>query len=197
MYPELMEELLGSCREGNFDQGDVLLNGGEYVQVIPLLIDGLVKVYKEEEEGNEVLLYYIKAGESCIMSVTTCMKNEKSKVKAVVEESSRIILVPAEVNRKLTQSYPQWNEFFFELFNSKYEELLHFISILTFSNKDIRLKEYLIREVELKKEKILKITHQKIAYDLGSSREVISRLLKKLEKESFLSLGHGTIEVLD
>lgn len=194
-HPDLFQELTKACIQQQFEVGDILLNEGAYVQFIPLLVSGLVKVYKEDERGNEVLLYYIKPGESCIMSLTTCMKHETSKVKAVVEEDSDIILVSAEKNRQLTAKYPYWTNFFLELFGSKYDELLHFISVLSFSNKEKQLMEYLQREVELKGETSLKLTHQKIAYDLGSSREVISRLLKKIEKEGKLKLGHGTIEM--
>lgn len=196
MHPALLEELAEHCVLRTFQAGDVLLSEGAYVQLIPLLIRGLVKVYKEEEDGNEVLLYYIEPGQSCIVSFVTRLKNEKSTVRAVVEEGSQIILLPADKNQELIVRYPEWNNFFLELFSSKYQELLHFIGVLTFSNKDKLLREYLNREVELRKDSILKITHQKIASDLGSSREVISRLLKKLEKEGYLRLSHGTIELL-
>lgn len=195
-HQALMQEIAQSSELYVFNEGDVLLREGAYVKVIPLLIKGLVKVYKEDDEGNEVLLYYIKEGESCIMSVTTCLSNQKSKVKAVVEAPSEILLLPGEKSIALGRNYPNWNEFMFDLFNSKYAELLEVISILTFSNKDSRLLAYLNKEAELKNSSILKTTHQKIADELGSSREVISRLLKRLEKDGRLKLGHGTIQLL-
>jgi len=195
-YPLLREELEKSVKRRNFEKGEILLNEGAYVQVIPLLISGLVKVYKEEEEGQEILLYYIKPGESCIISLTTCLKGNPSAVKAVVAQDSDLLLVPASISRKLGREHPEWNEFFFDLFGNKYQELLHFIGVLSFSNKDLRLKEYLQKEAQLKGQNFLDLTHQRIADDLGSSREVISRLLKRLEGEGFIRLGHGRIEIL-
>lgn len=161
------------------------------------MISGLAKVFKEEEtNGNEVLLYYIKPGESCVMSITTLTKNEKSNVKAIIEEDSKVVVIPADKALEIAKKYPKWNEFIYDLFNLKFNELLNSIELLTFSNKDLRLYKYLKKESNLKNTNILHTTHQHIAYDLGSSREVISRLLKKLEKEGLIKLRQKNIEVL-
>ena len=194
--PALRQDLIAISKVITLKAGTVILKQGEYVKVIPLMLQGLAKVFKEEENGNEVLLYYIKSGESCIMSVTTLLRNGASKVKAVIEEDSEIVIIPADKALEIARKYPKWNEFVYELFNVKFEELLNVIKILTFSNKDIRLLEYLKKEATLKGSKILHTTHQHIAYDLGSSREVISRLLKKLENEGEIILKQRTIEVL-
>lgn len=194
--PELKQELIAISSVIKFKPGTIILKQGEYVKVIPLMLHGLAKVFKEEENGNEVLLYYIKPGESCVMSVTTMLRNEASKVKAVIEEESEIVVIPSDKALAIARKYPRWNEFIYDLFNLKFEELLTVIQILTFSNKDIRLLEYLKKEVALKKSAILHTTHQQIAYELGSSREVISRLLKKLENEGKITFKQGTIEVL-
>jgi len=129
------------------------------------------------------------------MSLTSLMKNEISKVKAVIEEKAEIVVVPADRAIAIAKKYPKWNEFIYELFNLKFEELLNVIEILTFSKKEKRLLEYLKKESELKKNKVLKTTHQQIAFDLGSSREVISRLLKKLENDGLINLKSGKIEL--
>ncbi|MEO0899533.1 MAG: Crp/Fnr family transcriptional regulator [Bacteroidota bacterium] len=196
-YPALISLLSekGILRE--FPAGQAILQEGAYVSVIPLLVSGLAKVFREDGEGNEVLLYYIKPGESCIMSVTSCSRNEKSNVKAVIEEDARLLLIPAETARDMSRDFSHWNDFVFGLFNEKYEELLQAISILTFSKKDVRLLSYLKRESEVRNSQTIQTTHQKIADDLGSSREVISRLLKKLENEGKLALGHGWVRVLE
>lgn len=194
--PELKEELVAISTVTKIQSGTVILKQGGYVKVIPLMLQGLAKVFKEEENGNEVLLYYIKPGESCVMSITTLLGNETSKVKAVIEEDSELVIIPADKAIDIARKYPKWNNFIYELFNIKFEELLTVIKILTFSNKDIRLLEYLKKEVALKGTTILHTTHQHIAYDLGSSREVISRLLKKLENEGSIRLKQGSIEVL-
>ncbi len=195
--PKLKEELLTICNIQTFNAGTVILNEGAYIKAIPLIISGLVKVFKAEPtNGNEVLLYYIKPGESCVMSVTTLIRNQTSRVKAIVEEHAEIVIIPADKIMNIAKSYPQWNEFIYDLFNLKFEELLHVVEILTFSKKETRLFEYLKKEAQLKNSNILHTTHQHIAYDLGSSREVISRLLKKLENEGVLQLKQGIVELL-
>lgn len=194
--PELKNELISISEIHEFDAGTVILNQGSYIKVIPLLISGLVKVFKvEKSNGNEVLLYYIKPGESCAMSVMTLAKNEKSQVKATVEMDSKILVIPAQKILTIAKRHTEWNNFIFQLFNLKFDELINVIEILTFSNKDVRLIEYLKKESVLKKTKTIHTTHQHIAYDLGSSREVISRLLKKLEHDQLVELSQGHIHL--
>ena len=192
-HKTLAEAINQECKTMLFQEGDVLLKDGGYVKFIPLVLSGLIKVYSEDENGNELLLYYIKPGESCIMSATYCIQNEKSKVKAIVEEAAEVILIPAESAITFNHKYAGWNEFFFGLFNTKYTELLRIIEILTFSRKDKRLLDYLQKQASLKSSQTLFLTHQQIADDLGATREVISRLLKKLENEGILRLEHRKI----
>ncbi len=195
--PELKEKLVSISSIHKFDAGTVILKQGAYIKVIPLMISGLAKVFKEEAvHGNEVLLYYIQPGESCVMSVTTLIRNAASQVKAVIEEDAEVVIIPADKALQIAKSYPKWNEFIYDLFNLKFEELLNVIEILTFSNKEKRLIEYLKKESKLKGNHILHTTHQHIAYDLGSSREVISRLLKKIEHEGIVKLKQGAIELM-
>jgi len=195
--PKLKEELLAICSMHRFEAGTIILKEGSYVKGIPLMISGLAKVFKvEPTQGNEVLLYYIKPGESCVMSVTTLIRNTTSRVKAIIEEDAEVVIIPADEIVKIAKSYPRWNEFIYDLFNLKFEELLNVIEILTFSKKETRLIEYLKKEALVKKSNILHTTHQHIAYDLGSSREVISRLLKKLENDGLLQLQQGIVELL-
>lgn len=195
--PELKKELISISSVHTFDAGTIILKQGAYVKFIPLMISGLAKVFKEEpENGNEVLLYYIKPGESCIMSMTTLLHNTTSKVKAIIEETAEVVLIPADKAISIAKKYPRWNEFIYDLFNLKFEELLNVIEILTFSNKDTRLLEYLKKEAQLKKTHTIVTTHQHIADDLGSSREVISRLLKKLETDGIVKLAQGSVTLL-
>lgn len=194
--PELRQELVEISSIADFEAGTVILKQGEYIKVIPLVLSGFAKVFKEEAvHGNEVLLYYIKPGESCVMSLTTLIRNGKSQIKAVVEEDAKVLILPAIKAMAIAKKYPQWNEFVYDLFQTKFEELLQVVETLTFSNKDVRLLEYLKKESTLKNSKTLHTTHQHIANDLGSSREVISRLLKKLEYEGHVGLKQGNIEL--
>lgn len=192
--PRLKQEITAISEVKHFKAGTVILRQGEYIKIIPLLAKGLAKVFKEEPvNGSEVLLYYIKPGESCVMSLTTLIRNGESQVKAVIEEDADVVIIPADKALAIAKNYPKWNEFVYDLFNAKFEELLHVIEVLTFSNKDVRLLDYLQNEAKLKKSAVLQTTHQQIADDLGSSREVISRLLKKLEQQNQVQLKQGEI----
>ena len=179
-----------------FSSSTVILKEDSYVKVIPLVLSGLIKVYKEEENGNEVLLYYIKPGESCIMSIMASEKNEKISVKGVVEEDTQLLIIPVEKLRVLRRNFPQWNLFVYQLFNEKFDEVIEMVKILTFSSKEKRLEEYLKKESEIKNTKIIHHSHQEIAQELGSSREVISRLLKKLENDGKITLAQRQIKLL-
>lgn len=179
-----------------FEEGDTLLEDGSWVRYVPFVADGLIKVYTEDEFGNEMLLYYISPGESCILSATYCLRNTKSAVKAIVEEPASVVLVPSQLVPSIARNHPSWNAFFYGLFQQKYHELIHTIGLLTFRRKDNRLLDYLQKQAGLKETKTLHITHQQIADDLGTSREVISRLLKKLESEGKLQLEHRRIVLM-
>jgi len=180
----------------DFEKNTVLLKENSYVKVIPLLISGLIKIYKEEENGNEVLLYYIKPGETCIVSVMAGEKGEKAKVKGVVEEDCAVILIPSDKLYNLRKNHPNWNLFIYKQFNDKFDEVIEMVKVLTFSNKEKRLEDYLKRKAILNESKIVRKSHQEIANELGSPREVISRLLKKLENDGKIELSLRKIKIL-
>ncbi len=192
----LLDEIENISIIQEFDKETIVLKENSYIKVIPLLISGLIKVYKEDESGNEVLLYYIEPGESCIMSIMAAEKNEKITIKGIVEEDVLLVLIPITKLTQLRKSFPQWNLFVYELFNEKFEEVIEMIKILTFSNKEKRLEEYLLKEASKKNTSDILHSHQEIAKELGSSREVISRLLKKLEKEGKIELSQRRIKIL-
>lgn len=180
----------------DFEKDTVVLKENSYVKVIPLLVSGLIKIYKEEENGNEVLLYYIKPGETCIVSVMASEKGVKTNVKGVVEEDCSVILIPSDKLYNLRKNHPDWNLFIYTQFNDKFDEVIEMVKVLTFSNKEKRLEDYLKRKAVLNESKIVRKSHQEIANELGSSREVISRLLKKLENEGKVELSLRKIKIL-
>jgi CRP/FNR family transcriptional regulator len=192
----LLQEIEKISIVKEFDKETIILKENSYVKVIPLLISGLIKVYKEDESGNEVLLYYIEPGESCIMSIMAAEKNEKITVKGIVEEDVQLILIPIDKLTQLRKSFSQWNLFVYDLFNEKFEEVIEMIKILTFSNKEKRLEEYLLKVASIKNTSEILHSHQEIANELGSSREVISRLLKKLENDGKIELSQRRIKIL-
>jgi len=192
----LLQEIESISMVQKFDKDTTILKENSYVKVIPLLVSGLVKIYKEDESGNEVLLYYIEPGESCIMSIMAAEKNEKVTVKGIIEEDAMLVLIPIAKLTQIRKTFPQWNMFVYELFNEKFEEVIDMIKILTFSNKEKRLEEYLLKEASIKNTTEIQHSHQEIAKELGSSREVISRLLKKLENDGKIELSQRRIKIL-
>ena len=177
--------------------GTVIIDVEKYIKVIPLLIDGLIKIYREDENGNEILLYYITSGQSCVMSITTCMKDEKSSIKALVEEDSVLVAVPVTDFISLLNEYNLLQTFTYDLFKDKYNELIKSIDNLAFTNTKDRLKQYLIRESEVKGNKTISgLTHKQIATDLSTSREVVSRQLYLMQREGFIKLSNRKIILL-
>ena len=192
----LVDEITKYGSIHHFIKDTVILKEDSFVKVIPLVVSGLIKIYKEEENGNEVLLYYIKPGETCIVSVITGEKNEKVNVKGVVEEDVDVILLPKNKLYELRKNFPQWNLFIYNSFNDKFDEVIDMVKVLTFSNKEKRLFDFLIKKANLNETKTVYKSHQEIANELGSSREVISRLLKKLEKNGKVILSLKKIKIV-
>lgn len=167
-----------------------LLREGQYVKVVPLVIKGLLKVFTRYED-RELLLYYIQPGESCIMSFSASLENSPSKIYASTEEETELLLLPVDRVANWRREYPDINTLFFNQFTARYSELLDTIHHLLFDQLDVRLINYLKEKVRLTRENPIKITHKQIATELGTSREVISRLIKKLEKDDSLQQqGH-------
>ena len=194
--PLLVKEIAKYGSIHHFKKDTVILKEDSFVKVIPLVVSGLIKIYKEEENGNEVLLYYIKPGETCIVSVITGEKNEKVNVKGVIEENVDVILLPKNKLYELRKNFPQWNLFIYNSFNDKFDEVIDMVKVLTFSNKEKRLFDFLIKKADLNETKTVYKSHQEIANELGSSREVISRLLKKLEKDGKVILSLKKIKIV-
>ena len=193
---EFVDKLTECSSLVNIPKGQVILDAGQYIKVIPLLIDGLIKIYREDDDGNEILLYYINSGESCVMSISSSLKDEQSSIKAIVEEDSHVLTVPRDAFVKLLSEYDLLNHFTYDLFNLKYNQLIKTIDSLAFSDTKDRLLNYLIQKLEMTESKIIKgITHRDIARDLSTSREVVSRLLYALQKEGKLYLNNKEITI--
>lgn len=196
LVPELKDAILKHATLHHFKKGDVILKEGGYVKVVPLLTKGLVKVMQEDESGNELLLYYIQPGESCMMSLMSCLQNEVSHATGIVKQDAEVIVLPANIITELSKKYPQWNQFIFGLYNQRYNELLEVISSVTFKKTDERILRYLRKTRDVSGTNQILVTHQELANNLGVSREVVSRLLKHFEKEGVVELKHGMIVLL-
>ena len=186
-------------KEGNiklFPADTVIIDDNEYIKYIPIVLNGSVHVSRLDEEGREILLYYIKPGESCVMSFLGAVCNGTSKIKAVIEEDAEILILPVHKATDLIRENPQWLEFIFQLYNKRFEELLSVVNAIAFQNIDDRLWELLKTKVKLLNTTELTVTHQQLAHELGTAREVVSRLLKQLENDRKIQLSRNKIKVL-
>ena len=191
--PELIEKLNKFSIHRSYDAGSIILNEDSYIRSIPIVTKGLLKVMRTEEDGREILLYYIKPGESCIMSFLGGLHNETSKVRAEVEEDAEILFLPLEKVSLFIKEYPQWLDYIFRLYHKRFEELLEIVNAIAFKKVDERLLNLLKKKSELTATKTINITHEQLANELGTARVVVSRLLKQLEDLGSVQLGRNKI----
>ena len=176
-----------------FKEGEILMKTGQYFKSAVLIVSGRVKLYREGEEGNEYFMYFLDPGSACALSMLCATRNQASEVMAVAVEDTEAIMIPIQYMDKLMSTYRSWYHFVLGTYRSRFEELLSVIDNIAFKNMDERLEWYLKRQSETLG-RTLNLTHQQIASDLNSSREVISRLLKKMERNGLLSLHRSHIE---
>lgn len=196
LKPELVSAMK---REGvlkDIPAGTEILREGQYVKVIPIVIQGLIKVLTRHDD-KELLLYYIRPKESCIMSFAASLKNEPSRVFASTEEDTQALLLPVDKVSKWTAQFPDINNLFFQQYNMRYADLLDTIHHVLFDKLDKRLYDYLVEKVALTKQNPLKMSHREIANELATAREVISRTMKKLESENLIKQHSNSIELLN
>lgn len=179
---ELLEEIAGHAQLGEVPAGMEILKEGQYVRMIPIVLEGLVKVFTRAEE-KELLLYYIGPAQSCIMSFSAGLSNAPSRIFAFTDEPSLLLLLPADKLSRWVKQFPPLNELFFEQYNLRYTEMLDTINSLLFDRMDQRLYNYLQEKSRLKGDKVLNLRHKQIAGELGTAREVVTRVMKRLEQE--------------
>ncbi|MDX2173846.1 MAG: Crp/Fnr family transcriptional regulator [Bacteroidota bacterium] len=192
---ELSSKVIEISSAHEIKKGVEILKEGQYVRSIPIVINGLLKVFTRHEE-KELLLYYIQPSESCIMSFSASLSNDKSKVYATTIEDSVLLLIPSDKINELTHQYPEFNDLFHQQFKVRYNDLLDTINQLVFTNLDQRLFHFLKESSRVRKENPLFISHREIANELGTAREVVSRVMKKLEKEQKVIQNQDSIKIL-
>ena len=193
---ELLEEI---AQVGTFRSVPAeveLMDIGQTIKGVPLMLSGAVRISREDSQGNELLLYYLEEGESCTMTFAWELGQQKSKIRAVTEMPSDLIIVPLSVMENWSDQYPCWRKFLFKSYQKRMDELLETLDSLAFEQLEKRLWNYLIEKKRVTKQNILHITHQTIAQELHSSRVVISRLLKRLENNQKISLQRNAIELI-
>lgn len=194
--PDLVEKLYQYGTTKNYHEGDIILDENASIRSIPIVMKGMLKVIRTEEDGREILLYYIKAGESCIMSFLGGMHNEKSIVKAEIEEDAEILFLPVDKVSLFIIEHPEWLDYIFRLYHKRFEELLDIINAIAFKKVDERLLNLLKKKSELIQSDTINTTHEQLANELGTARVVVSRLLKQLEDDGKLKLGRNKITLL-
>ena len=164
---------------------------------MPLLLEGAIKILREDFDEGELLLYFIEKGDTCAMTMACCMGTAKSEIKAVAETSGQVIMIPVENMEEWLGKYKSWRHYVFNSYNNRLKEMLSAIDNLAFMNMDERLLNYLLEKAKINNSRQIHNTHQEIAYDLHTSRVVISRLLKALENEGVIRLHRAYIELLN
>lgn len=181
-----------------FEAGQsVITPGGQYIKMVPIVLEGAIKVMRTDAEGHELFLYYIERGETCAVSLTCCSTFNPSEVKAVAEEKTKIVGIPVRKHEEWTNEFRQWKDFVAQTYQHRFQEMLKAVDDIAFKKMDERLLKYLIIKSKQLNTNELSITHQGIATELGTSREVISRLLKQLEKRKLVELGRNKVYVRD
>lgn len=196
LNPEFKKEISESRDLKLFPTGDVILDIDSYVNYIPLVMSGSVKVVRTEEDGREILLYYLTPGESCISSILSGLTQDTSKVKAVVEEDAEILMLSLVKAKEWLTKYPEWSTFVFELYHKRFEDLVTMVNSIAFQKVDARLLYLLNQKAQLYKSKEISVTHQKLADELGITREAVSRVLKQIEMDGKIILSRNKITLL-
>ncbi len=179
-----------------FAEGDIILQENAYIKSIPIVTSGSIKVMRTEADGREILLYYIRAGESCIMSFLGGIHHDTSKVKAIAEEATEILFIPIEKVSVMIKEYPEFLDYIFRLYHKRFEELLEVVNEVAFKKMDERLLAFIKKKCELTQSHTLYVTHEQIANELGTARVVISRLLKQMEDQKLVMLGRNKVTLV-
>lgn len=195
LEPALLQEIEANSILKTIPADEILIRTGQYIKSALLVVEGTLKIFRENEDGGEFLMYYLQPGEACAISLVCASKMEASKVMVKSVEESVIMMVPIHLMDQWMSKYKSWYYYVLETYRNRFEELLLLIDHIAFRNMDERLIFYLKRYSKAHKSNQINVSHQQIADELNSSREVISRLLKKLEQKNLLSLSRNTIEL--
>ncbi len=193
---KLLEELAEVGQYKTASVGSYLIRPGEYIRSVPIILKGSVKIMRPDPEGREALLYYLGGMDTCAMSLTCCLSSKRSEITAVVEEETEFIAIPVEKVDEWMGRFSTWKQFVFQTYQKRFDSLLTTIDDVIFHKLDERLLTYLQKKISSCQCSVLSITHEEIAQELATSREVISRLLKQLEKRGYLKLMRNKIEML-
>ncbi len=191
---ELQEEILQTGIHKTFTPNEILIREGQFITSFPLVLKGLIRITRNNDDGNELLLYYLKDNEVCAMSLTCCMAHLTSNVKAVTEEETEVIMLPVTLLDTWMCKYPSWKQFVMQTFQNRFREMIETVDTLAFLKLDERLVKFFVDRHEKSGANTFSGSHQDLALQLNTSREVISRLLKKLENDGKVKLSRNFID---
>ena len=195
--PKLLDRLLEKGQFSTFDPGKTLMEPGQFIKAVPLVLEGSIKIMRVDEDGKELFLYYLETGETCALSLTCCSAARPSEIKAIVEEKASLLFIPIQIHEQLVDEFKQWKDFVSTTYQHRFQEMLTVLDAVAFKRMDERLMNYIVTKMKQLKSNELHTTHQEIANELGTAREVISRLLKQLEKKKWIELGRNVIYIRD
>jgi len=193
---KLIDEIIKGCKVMSFKEGDVIIDYSKQIKFMPLIVSGTIRVMRKDEEGHELLLYYLSSNESCAMAYTCCMEARKSEIKAIAEDNVELISIPHEKLDEWLVKYPSWKSYIFNSFTQRFNELLKSLESIAFHKLDERLINYLKNKSKVTGKSSIMLSHNQIAEEMGTSRVVISRLLKQLENNKKLLLYRNEIKLL-
>lgn len=194
--PELIELIEKNAVERSFNAGDIIMRTGQYIKSTVLVLEGQIKIYRENPDGGEFLMYYLGPGQACAVSMICAIQSQTSEIMAQAEEDTEVLMIPIQLMDDMMNKYKSWYQFVIQTYRSRFDELLSVVDNIAFRNMDERLEFYLKRYADKTGKKLVSLSHQQIADDLNSSREVISRLLKKMEQRNLVKLNRNMIELV-
>jgi CRP/FNR family transcriptional regulator len=194
--PALIDIIEKEAVQRTFLAGEIIMRTGQYIKSTALVLEGRVKIYRESQDGGEFLMYYLGPGQACAVSMICAIQSQTSEIMAKAEEDTEVLMIPIQLMDELMNKYKTWYQFVIMTYRNRFDELLSVIDNIAFRNMDERLEFYLKRHISVTGKKSIETSHQQIADDLNSSREVISRLLKKMEQRNLLKLHRNMIEMI-
>lgn len=193
---DLINEIIEVGKIHHLKEGDVIMDYGKPIRFMPIILSGTLRVMKMDEEGREIILYYLSSNESCAMAYACCMEAKKSEIKAIAEDNVELIAIPHDKLDEWLVKYPSWKSYIFRSFTQRFNELLKSLESVAFHKLDERLVNYLKNKAKVSGKTSIPLSHNQIAEEMGTSRVVISRLLKQLENEKKLVLYRNEIKLL-
>ncbi|MDR2222247.1 MAG: Crp/Fnr family transcriptional regulator [Flavobacteriaceae bacterium] len=193
---KLLDEIIEVSTIKDFKEGEKLMEIGEYIKKIPLLLEGAIKIIREDQREGEIVLYYIEEGDTCAMTLTCCLGETKSQVRSIAERDGSVVMIPVGKMDEWLVKYKSWRNFVLNSYNNRMNEMLTAIDSLAFMNMEERLCNLLRSKAKIYNSRFINNTHQELADELNTSRVVISRILKTLENEGIIQLNRKYIELL-